>query len=1569
MTRYRKTLAKSPLTLCGLTLMVFALASFVLSGTTQADKTQSRQPSQRTADGDNASAALDPASQGGQTAVKGGGTVTPTASTGTTQLFTINAAEALGANGDYLSSSDGMNSFHRFFIEVPPGLSNFQVEIFDADVGAGGSGEAGAGRDRARNSTPTFDSAVNYTMIDPTGATRPVAFSSGDASTPAGADNAWLTFFSGTGNTVADNFGSNAYTNNDGNNNWATNWVESDGGGGGATGGAIRVTGGELRLQDDVSGTPDIYRQVDLLGTPGLNMNTAFLSFTYRTSNNLESGDQISVQVSGNGGGSYTTLETFSDDSSGSRTYDISGFIANNTRIRFQLVGGYTGSEFFFVDNLQISDGGAPTAGHWELRVDMSSSVTSGNDINAIGIRAHDGTSGSGGTELPIYMDSIAALGVNPPASGNSNSRSYTLYPYITSGCSCAQNDFDYDSNSGTVGSSLYTSRTGVFTRSLASGTFSANDVWNRDSISGYTSDTASYDYGIWTAEVSINTYIVSGQVNGNYSNYYISNYAAPANPPTTNPIPTGFRIYIPTDAGTTPVKPYLTQTLTRVSGPNPPAIGQASVYTVAVQMFNPTAQAITFSASNLITANVPGSGVVYGGNAVVNSGSIVSQPTVGSSGNITWNPGTVGAGETATLTYRVTVTPSSAGQRLLITATPASGNGTRARYVDETGNTTQARATFSFGPLCELAVTQGLLTAVEDLDCAATGYTDGVMLEWKTASEVNNLGFNIYREEAGRRVRVNPEILAGSALRVGPEVPMLAGESYAWWDAGAQTDHPAYYIEDLDLNGASTWHGPYYARQGEGKPPARLRAVTLRERGRQRSTEALMLQSAEAQSGVSPIEDATDATHDVQTFARKVKRPSLEQTAQQAELAIATSFDSVKLLVRREGWYKVTLGELAAAGFNASVQPQTLQLFVDGLEVPIKVTPNDKGVLDSSSTVEFYGYGLDTPATDARAYFLSGGKGQGRRIEATKGATPGIGANKGLPRPSFPHTIERRERFIYLSALQNGERENFFGAVVPAAGADQTLTLHHADLASGTPATLEIVLQGVTTQLHRVRVELNGATLGEITHSNMLQGTGKFTVPHAQLREGINTVRLTSTNGNADVSLVDYLRLSYQHTFDADGDTLTAAVSGGEQVTMRGFTSNAVKVYDVTTTDVKELPCEVSQSGNGYLVTVTAAGAGTRKLFALTAAQAKQVAAIKTNYPSTWKSNVNAANLLIVTSRDFFAALEPLRMARQSEGYSVALIDVEDLYDEFSFGHKSPQAIRDLLNYARANWRMKPGFLLLVGDASYDPKNYLGLGEQHDRVPTKFLDTAYLETASDDWFSDFNNDGVADLASGRLPVNTPQEATAVVNKLLRASGIGTGLSKQASVMLVSDANDNAYNFENASEQLKPLLPVELNITEVQRGQLDAATAKARFIEALNSGQKLVNYAGHGSVNMWRGELLTAAEAASLSNTRLPLFVSMTCLNAYFIDPAMDSLAEALLKSERGGALAVWASTGLTYPQEQTAMNQELYNQLFPADGSVVTLGEAVNRAKLRVADLDIRRTWVFLGDPTSKLR
>jgi hypothetical protein len=668
-----------------------------------------------------------------------------------------------------------------------------------------------------------------------------------------------------------------------------------------------------------------------------------------------------------------------------------------------------------------------------------------------------------------------------------------------------------------------------------------------------------------------------------------------------------------------------------------------------------------------------------------------------------------------------------------------------------------------------------------------------------------------------------------------------------------------------------------------------------------------------------------------------------------------------MKIGVKQSGWYRIGQSELTAAGFDVKADPRMLRLFVDGKELPILVAGEDDGGFDANDAVEFYGLGLNTPSTDTRVYWLEAGLQRGLRI----GDAP---AAKGYPSgESFAYTVERRDRTIYFSALRNGDEQNFFGSVVTGNAIDQKLTLNHISQSAREPAVIDVSLQGVTRLAHQVSVSVNGSPIGRVLFNGQANGRQKIEVSQALLREGNNVITLQSVNGPSDVSLVEAIRVTYQHRYQAENDSLSLTARSGETATISGFSTKDVQVFDVSDErDVERLAVSVDQTREGYSATFTVPSGiagGERKLLALTDAKAHRASSIKLNEASSWRDASNAADLVIITARSFFSALEPLKKAREAEGYKVAVVDVEDLYDEFSFGNKSPTSMKDFLSLARSSWKLAPRFVLFAGDASYDPKNYLGFGE-NDLVPTKLIDTAYLETASDDWFSDFDADGVADMATGRLPVRNLEEVARVISKVMRYQQA----EQASSALLVSDQNDG-FDFEQASSRLRSFIPPSIRVEEVHRGQLDPGTAKARLLDAIARGEKLINYAGHGSVNQWRGSLLSSEDARALTNgDRLPLFVMMTCLNGYFHDAGGESLAESLMNAEQGGAIAVWASTGLTLPRDQAVINQALYGLLFNQSGKSLSLGEATAKAKSSITDIDIRRSWILLGDPTVRL-
>ena len=153
-----------------------------------------------------------------------------------------------------------------------------------------------------------------------------------------------------TTETVGDQFSLSSYDNHDGTQKWASDWTETDAGGGGASGGDVHVASSQLRIDAGSVGN-QASRQVDLSGTSG-----AILTFDY--TNSLSGSDQIEIRVSADGK-TYTTLTdgVFSPKSnagSGTVKLDISGYASASTTIQF-LVTGVGGGDSLSVDNVQVS--------------------------------------------------------------------------------------------------------------------------------------------------------------------------------------------------------------------------------------------------------------------------------------------------------------------------------------------------------------------------------------------------------------------------------------------------------------------------------------------------------------------------------------------------------------------------------------------------------------------------------------------------------------------------------------------------------------------------------------------------------------------------------------------------------------------------------------------------------------------------------------------------------------------------------------------------------------------------------------------------------------------------------------------------------------------------------------------------------------------------------------------------------------------------------------------------------------------------------------------------------------
>jgi uncharacterized repeat protein (TIGR01451 family) len=898
----------------------------------------------------------------------------------------------------------------------------------------------------------------------------------------------------------------------------------------------------------------------------------------------------------------------------------------------------------------------------------------------------------------------------------------------------------------------------------------------------------------------------------------------------------------------------------------------------------------------------------------------------------VTCNLGALSVGSSALITVNVTAITFSSSSLSSNTATVTSTTSDP----NLSNNTSTAISTIQSS------------TAVDIAAFHAHRQSNGsVVLEWKTQEESRNLGFHVYREQNGGRQRITPSLIAGSALLLRGSLPQHAAKAYRWIDAQPDLG-TTYWIEDLDINGTRTMHGP-----------ASVESVA--------AVSATIAPGARTETSPLLRELHVAATSEP-TIPRTLITPRPLPIAPQPGTPRFTVADhnAVKIAVDHEGWYQILLADLFAAGLDGNADPRSLHLFAEGIEQPLLMGNEQKGLLTAGAAIEFYGTGIDTPFSADRIYWLVRENTLGKRIPLEPESSSGNTAPN-----SFPFTVVREDRFTYFAALLNGtNNDNFFGAIITSDPVDQDMEVAHLDPSSAMPITLDLTLQGANDgQPHAINVQLNGSMIGQMNFTGQALVTQTFDVEASLIRDGRNTVTLTALDGDNDVSLVQSILLHYPHTFAADASWLKATAAAGSELHVSGFNDAQVRVFDITDPlNITEIGGKITASSGKYEIAFTVPGRGSaeRTLLAFSGAAISKPVSLLHHVPSFLDDRRGGSDVVVISHPDFAATLGPLVQLRESQGHRVCLVTTDQVYDEYNYGERSPFAIRSFLNDAALHWQLKPQAILLVGDASFDPRDYLGLGD-FDFVPTRMIETQAFKTSSDDWFTDFQSTGYATIATGRLPVRTIADTQLLVSKIVNyEQGRDTG-GWNGQALLVADQNVNS-NFSAATVSLAATLPQQLQVSEILADGEDTATVHSEVLGALNEGSLIVDYQGHGAEQQWSfTDFFSGDDASALSNGgKLPVYILMDCLNGFFQDVYDQSLAESILLAPSGGGVAVWASSGFTEQPPQASMNQAFVSAL--AAHPTESLGQLILEAKSGTTDNDVRRTWILFGDPAMKL-
>jgi|GEM_PF-2069827 len=722
----------------------------------------------------------------------------------------------------------------------------------------------------------------------------------------------------------------------------------------------------------------------------------------------------------------------------------------------------------------------------------------------------------------------------------------------------------------------------------------------------------------------------------------------------------------------------------------------------------------------------------------------------------------------------------------------------------------------------------------------------------------------------------------------------------------------------------------------------------------------------------------------------------------------IAQAYGQYKVLVDRDGIYRITYDDLMAAGIDPlQIAPQTLKLSIkleQGaqdtiVQIPIWVAGQEEldGEFDQDDYILFFGgaprgtYTYNNLYTSQNVYWLDWDGAAGLRL-GIRSVSP---VGSALPAVQFMASTRTELDTMYdkfgfapeTDAVDHWMWLRLDSNINPEYSALLNLPEHVAPPAG--PAyshyDLTMALRGYTydeliSPDHRAYGYWNSTSsdpIFDVTFDMQNDTVVSVQIPATSI-EAFNQVILEAPDVPevyANAFYLDRIEVDYWRSYRALNDTLLFQKPQDKApqyilYTLTGLQSDSLELWDLTT---------------GSRLTDFYRGSDTLKFrdfstdttnYYLAGQSGWMTPQIEAELPSEWKNPANGADYIMITHEDFYDALEPLMNHYIGRGMRVARAKVGDIHDEFNFGMKDPQSIFDFLQYAFFNYQdPPPAFALFVGDASWDYKNLDPLPYQ-DFVPTHHYWTwKWGETSSDNWQVAVSGaDPLPDYFVGRLPVNNEAEIDQLVQKSLAYAEAPPGYWRSriifsngaASLTIDAPVFDSWVDTTLLEDYFPDWYEPPRIYALPSVGYEQYYGTSEDLIGYWNQGAAYVNYMGHAGNQIW--ETLDLPQIAELDNgLELPFVGSYSCFTGIFSNTR--GFGETMILEPEGGAIAYWSNCGIGYLNENKYINDELFQALYADD--VPTIGGATTQAKWTYYaehgnSADVVTNFVLLGDPGS---
>ncbi len=572
------------------------------------------------------------------------------------------------------------------------------------------------------------------------------------------------------------------------------------------------------------------------------------------------------------------------------------------------------------------------------------------------------------------------------------------------------------------------------------------------------------------------------------------------------------------------------------------------------------------------------------------------------------------------------------------------------------------------------------------------------------------------------------------------------------------------------------------------------------------------------------------------------------------------------------------------------------------------------------------------------------------------------------FPDPNNPAALPKRTYSINLPDPVSNQTTAHFSGEIAATSSNETASPdHHIQIYLNDPQNLNPIVDATWDGISRFHFD------AYLPQSRLVNGDNRLDL----------VVSLTPNLYSEDLYL-DWFQFDYNRKYIAHNNNLTIKTnsSGFQTFRVKGLSGTDIGVYDITN---PLQPVQITgfvYDGSNLRFTTNVSPGGRFYV-----GKADPVVAGNVSL-KTFDNYSTPADYIFITPSAFLSALQPLVNYRGSQGFSTLVVDIDQLYNQFNDGILNPIAIKNFLAYTFANWQTPPSYVLLVGDGHWNFKNSPNYGTAPNYMPPflNWVDPWQGEVDSANLLGTIvGSDPLADVMIGRMPVNSAQELTDIISKTISYEQAPPGTWKNRLLFVADNTSSNPpEDFVTPTEHIisghvsAGYTPVRLYLDSFIPGSCTAnqpcpAATQALENELNQNGAFLLNYTGHGAINLWASEqILTTLDVSSLTNgAKLPVMLSMTCLDGYWIHPNLGpALAEVMLRSANSGAVATFSPTGLGLATGHETLQAGFYDALFK--NGTTRLGAAASAAKLNLFstgyNYDLLHTFTIFGDPALRM-